>query len=131
MALFGLIDFLTSSSTTRLYRGLVPRLTSNNFKDILAKFLQVNNKIISITSGVVSIVDLLCPYKTPRETYRLFKHLTLPTIYRANQSITFFSGSTDLRLSGWVHRVLNTREQIILLPKSLGTSDRSYSSYPL
>ena len=28
---FGLFDFLTSSSTTRLYRGRVPRLTSNNF----------------------------------------------------------------------------------------------------
>ena len=28
---FGLFGFLTSSSTTRLYRGRVPRLTSHNF----------------------------------------------------------------------------------------------------
>ena len=73
--------FLTSSSTTRLYRGRVPRLTSDNFT-VLLQTRQSWETMTSVSAGhiILTLTQPVGGRRSQRESNPGPPHLESPTI---------------------------------------------------
>ena len=79
MIWFGLFGFLTSSSTTRLFRGRVSRLTPDNFTCCHTETERGDHDFCLSPSHYTETAPTSCPLYCRYKTYSIFMYLDLNT----------------------------------------------------